>query len=70
MVKPKLIEILKESLEEEPIVQRDKIIGNRPYQRSSRIKRWGYTIRKYFRYLRIPRMRERGKEVRLFIDKY
>ncbi|RKY49747.1 MAG: hypothetical protein DRP92_08430, partial [Candidatus Neomarinimicrobiota bacterium] len=77
MVKPKLIEILKESLEEELIVQRDKIIGNRPYQRSSRIKRWGYTIRKYIvtplgilTNVRIPRVREKGKEVSLFIDKY
>ena len=76
-IKPKLIEILKQSLENELIEQRDKIIGNKPYQRSSGIKRWGYTIRKYIvtplgilTNVRIPRMREKGKEVSLFIDKY
>jgi len=76
-IKPKLISILKDNLEKALIEQRDRIIGNKPYQRFSRIKRWGYTIRKYITTplgnisnVRIPRMRDKDKEIRLFIDRY
>lgn len=46
-IRPKLLGLIKESLEKSMIELRDQQIGNERYERNSNMKRYGFRIRKY-----------------------
>ena len=72
-----LLQILKHALEILLLQIRDEVIGAKAYHRGMRYKRWGYTIRKGIQtpigiltQVRIPRVRSKYNEIRLFIDRF
>ena len=76
-IRPRLLDLVKIELERSLVLLRDKLIGNRKYERGSGQKRWGYRTRKYLRtplgrleHVRVPRIRDMLKEVQLFLDRY
>lgn len=77
-LREKLLGIVKEELELSLIALRDKRIGGKRYGRGFRLKRWGYTIRKYIftplgriEFVRIPRVRDKFQgEENLFLREY
>ena len=72
-----LLQILKHALETLLLQIRDEVIGAKAYHRGMRYKRWGYTIRKGIQtpigiltQVRIPRVRSKYNEIRLFIERF
>ena len=76
-LRQKFLDIYKEELERFLEDLRDQIIRTRRYQRGNILKRWGFTIRKWLEtpigvleFVRVPRIRDYCREVRLFMDQH
>jgi len=72
-----ILGIYKQVLEEMLEHARDDIIGGKRYRRNFRYKRWGYTVRKWLQTpigvlseVRLPRIRSRGREIGIIVDRY
>lgn len=72
-----ILGIYKQELEGMLEDARDRIIGGKRYRRNFRYKRWGYTVRKWLQTpigvlsaVRIPRIRSRGREIGIIVDRY